>query len=108
MSRPMISRVKPKANPKRKSEAATFHRSCFKAWGDKCFFCGGKATDAMHVIARAKLGPLRYEIPVQNSRPGCRACHDRQGAGELKFPIGVLRTAISAHNKIAKVPMEMP
>lgn len=102
MSRPLI------ANKKRHAEASTFHRDCFKAHGNACFFCGKNATDAMHIIPRAKLGPLRYEIPFQNSRPGCRSCHEREEAGELHFPIRLQRIAIAAHNKIAKVKLEMP
>lgn len=102
MTRPLI------ANKKRESEAAAFHRSCFKAHGRACFFCGKDASDAMHVIPRSHLGPLRYAIPVQNSRPGCRACHERQEAGELHFPVRVVRIAIAAHNKLSKVKMVMP
>ncbi len=108
MSRPLLATAKLKPNPKRKSEAATFHRDCFKAHGNVCFFCGGRATDAMHIIPRKLLGPLRYEIPVQNSRPGCRSCHDLQGAGKKRFPIRLVRIAIAAHNKIAKCLLEMP
>ena len=102
MSRPLI------ANKARESEAARWHRDVFKAHGRACFFCGKDASDAMHIIPRAQLGPLRYQIPVQNGRPGCRACHERQERGELKFPLRVVRTAILAHNKISKVKMELP
>ena len=102
MSRPLI------ANKKREGEAARWHREVFKAHGRACFFCGKDATDAMHIIARAQLGPLRYEIPVQNGRPGCRACHERQERGELHFPVRIMRIAIRAHNAIAKVKLELP
>lgn len=102
MSRPLIP------NKARKSEAQRWHDDVFKAHGKLCFFCGNAASDAMHIIPRNLLGPLRYLIPVQNGRPGCRSCHDRQGAGELKFPIRITRIAISAHNKIAKVRLEIP
>lgn len=102
MSRPLV------ANKKRESEASAWHRDVVKAHGKACFFCGRDGSDAMHIIPRAKLGPLRYKIPVQNGRIGCRECHDRQEAGELQFPIRVRRIAIAAHNKIAKVKLEMP
>jgi hypothetical protein len=102
MSRPLI------ANKQRESEADKWHREVFKAHGKLCFFCGKAATDAMHIIPRSKLGPLRYAIPVQNGRPGCRECHERQERGELRFGIRFVRIAIAAHNKIAKVKLELP
>lgn len=102
MSRPLIP------NRKRKSEADGWHKAVFKAHGGKCYFCGSAASDAMHIIARAHLGPLRYEIPVQNGRPGCRSCHERQERGELQFSLHDVRVAIRAHNKIARVKIELP
>jgi hypothetical protein len=102
VSRPLID------NKKREAEAAKWHRDVFKAHGRSCFFCGKDATDAMHVIPRAQLGPLRYEIPVQNGRPGCRSCHQLQERGELQFPVRELRVAIAAHNKICKVKLTPP
>lgn len=95
-------------NPKRKNQAAKFHREVFSLWGKACFFCGGHATDAAHVLNRGtKLGPLRYATP-HLARPACRGCHDKQGAGKLAWPTPVLRDAIRAHNEIAKVKIMEP
>lgn len=103
MSRPLI------ANAKRQSEAQAFHRACFKAWGRVCYFCGSKdATDAMHLVPRAVLGPRRYVCPVENSRPGCRSCHNKQTRGELAFKKADMRRAITALNKVCKQKMELP
>lgn len=96
------------ANRERKNEAAAWHRAVFSAHGKKCWNCGGEATDACHVIPRSQLGKLRYEMPKENGRPGCRRCHQRQECGELDFPIAVRRAAVRAHNKIARVPMMEP
>jgi hypothetical protein len=97
MTRPLI------ADRKRDSEAARWHREVFEAHGRVCHFCPKNATDAMHVIPRASLGKLRYTMPKENGRPGCRACHEKQERGELFFAARVTNSAIRAHNKIAKV-----
>lgn len=103
MSRPLI------ANKARESEAARFHRECFKAWGRVCYFCGSKdASDAMHIIGRSTLGPRRYECPVENSRSGCRRCHEAQTRGELRFKAADVRRAIVALNKVCKVSIPLP
>ncbi len=104
MSRPLI------ANPKRDVEAAAFHRAVFKAHGSCCHFCGKKgATDAMHVISRSLIGPkARYACPIENGRPGCRSCHDRQERDELKFTLSVRRRAVRALNKVMRAPIEEP
>lgn len=103
MSRPLV------ADPRRHSEANLFHRACFRAHGKRCYFCGSKsATDAMHIISRAFLGPRRYECPIENARPGCRACHDKQTRGELVFKKEDVRRAIAALNKVCKCKLELP
>jgi hypothetical protein len=91
------------ANKKRESEASKFHRECFKAHGRACYFCGKDASDAMHLVGRATLGPRRYECAVENSRPGCRACHTRQTNGELAFKPADMKRAIVALNRVLKV-----
>jgi len=90
MTRPLI------ADRKRDSEAARWHREVFEAHGRVCHFCPKNATDAMHVIPRASLGKLRYTMPKENGRPGCR---------DFKFPAdGITDTgrihSASAWNKI--------
>jgi hypothetical protein len=91
---------------KREAAAARFHADCFRIHGSACFFCGKRATDAMHILARSRIGAkLWYANPETNSRPGCRACHDAQGAGDLQFPKPLLRAAIRSHNKLARVPI---
>ena len=102
MSKPLIP------DRKRQSEAAAWHRAVFAAHGQFCTFCAAKATDAMHVIPRRDLGPLRYMMPKENGRPGCRRCHEAQERGDKQFPIAVVRRAVKAHNKIAKVPIPLP
>jgi hypothetical protein len=105
VSKPLI------ANPKRSSEAATFHRLVFAAYGGPrrlCALCGKPgATDAAHVVPRAILGPLRY-ASVALARPAHRQCHERQERGEIDFPLTVRRNAIAAHNKLAKVLLVAP
>lgn len=102
VSRPLIP------DPKRQSESSAWHRAVFAAHGHACFFCGAKATDAMHVIPRSQLGKLRYAIPKENGRPGCRRCHEAQEGGDKQFPLVVVRAAIRAHNRIAKIAMMLP
>ena len=103
MSRPLIP------NKARESEARAWHNAVFKAHGKKCWHCGGEATDAAHIIPRSRLGPkLRYAIPVENGRPACRRCHELQESRIIEFPLSVVRAAIRAHNKIAKVKMQEP
>ena len=98
MSRPLI------ANKNRQSEAARFHRECFAAWGHICYFCGLKnASDAMHLISRAQLGPRRYECPAENGRPGCRTCHEQQTGGKLAFKPADIKRAVTALNKVCKI-----
>jgi 5-methylcytosine-specific restriction endonuclease McrA len=100
MSRPI------QANPKRQGEAAKWHRDVFARYGNKCWFCGGHATDAMHIIRRSFLGPLRYKI-IENGRPGCRPCHNKK-PNQRDFPIADQREAIIAHNLITKEPLHVP
>jgi predicted restriction endonuclease len=102
MSRPLL------ANPKGKSEAAEFHRRVFKRWGNKCYFCEGPATDACHIVSRAKLGPKRYACPEENGRPGCRLHHELQESGILGFDKPDIRAAVSALNAVLKTKLEMP
>jgi len=104
--------VKPlQENPKRKSEASSFHREVFKAYGGLqklCYLCwGGGATDAAHVIARSQLGPLRYASP-RLARPAHRSCHEMQEAGRVEFELAIRRDAAFAHNEIAKVKIQVP
>jgi hypothetical protein len=98
-------------NPKRKNEAARFHREVFALYGGPkrlCVFCGRQgATDAAHVISRSKLGPLRYADP-RFARPAHRRCHMEQEAGLIDFAIEIQRDAIAAHNEISKIKLVMP
>ena len=88
--------------------AGQWHRAVFRAHGKTCWNCGALATDACHVIPRSQLGKLRYEIPKENGRPGCRSCHDKQERGEIDFPLSVRRAAVRAHNRIARAPLVLP
>lgn len=98
-------------NPKRETEAAKWHREVFAAYGGPkriCSHCERPgATDAAHVIARAKLGPLRY-ADVRFGRPLHRTCHEEIDRSRARWKIAILREAITAHNKIAKVPIPLP
>lgn len=94
-------------NKRRRNEAILWHERVFKAYGRKCYFCGGNATDAMHIIPRALLGPLRFKIPEANGRPGCRECHDKY-PNMRDFKIADVRKAIRAHNAISVVKLEEP
>lgn len=102
MTRPLIE------DKRQKNDAAKFHRAVFRAHGNRCWNCDGHATDAAHVIPRAQLGSLRYEIPVENGRPACRRCHNAQESGEIAFPVEIVRIAIRAHNQISKVHIQEP
>jgi 5-methylcytosine-specific restriction endonuclease McrA len=89
MTKPLI------ADRKRRSESAEFHRLVFQRHGYECYFCGGKATDAAHVIPRSQLGPkTRYAAPQFNGRPLCRACHEENRI----FPLDMRRQAAKAIN----------
>jgi len=105
MSKPLIG------NPKRDSEANKWHTAVFSAYGGPkriCAHCGRPgATDAAHVIGRAHLGPLRY-ADVRFGRPAHRACHEDLDQGRARWKMDILRDAIRAHNKIAKVPIQEP
>ena len=103
MSKPLIP------NPKRVAEAAAFHRAVFDMWGKSCYLCRRRApaTDAAHVIPRARLGPLRYASP-HFARPAHRDCHEAQEAGKIEWPLAILRDAARHYNQISKVPMHVP
>ena len=96
------------ANPKRQSESATFHRRCFKQWGDKCWRCGRKAEEAAHIVGRAHLGKHRYACPEWNSRPLCRECHRAQTDNLWFWPAHVRREAVRELNKVLKIPLREP
>ena len=107
MSRPLLA-TKPMVDKKknaRRSAASRWHDVVYKVHGSRCFFCGGHATDAMHIVPRGQLGPIRrYAVPAENGRPGCRSCHDAQGQGKRVFPIALRRAAVKALNAIPKCP----
>jgi hypothetical protein len=98
------------ANPKRDSEAATFHRRVFKAHGSECHWCSKKATDAAHVVPRSQLGKQRYACAEDNGRPACRGCHDRNEASdpEYQFSLKVRRRAVKSLNVALKVKIAEP
>ena len=91
-------------------EAREFHRRVFAKWGNRCYFCGGKATDAMHIIPRSQLGPHRYACAEENGRPGCRVHHDASEANDprCQFHVSQRRKAVKALNKILKQPIQEP
>lgn len=96
--------------PKRSTQnlANKWHRDVFKLRGNKCFFCGSHATDAMHILRRGMhLGPLRYADPHFGA-PGCRRCHELEDVGKLAFPLELRIEAVTRHNAIAKIPMQIP
>ena len=107
MSRPLLA-SKPMVDRKknaRRSAASRWHDAVFRAHGSRCFFCGGFATDAMHIVPRGQLGPIRrYACAEENGRPGCRACHDLQEQHQLRFPIALRRMAVAALNAIPNCP----
>jgi len=91
------------ANPKRESEAASWHRIVFMAHGSRCHFCGAHATDAAHIVPRSSLGKAqRYAVPAYNGRPVCRKCHDQLHNGALTFSHLVVWEAKQAVNAISK------
>ena len=85
-----------------------FHRRCFDAWGPFCYWCYGIATDAAHIIGRAKLGKHRYAEPVMNSRPACRTCHRAQTDNKLEFALADRLMAVAALNKHLTIPLPVP
>ena len=99
------------ADPKRQSEAAKWHREVFALYGGPkriCAHCDKPgATDAAHVIGRAHLGQLRYADP-RFGRPLHRDCHRDLDEGRAQWKKAILRDAIRAHNKIAKVKIQEP
>lgn len=97
MSRPLL------AIYTRRSEAKRFHDACFRYHGRACWKCGNAATDAAHIIPRSQLGPQRYACPVENARPACRRCHDRQERHEIAFPKAWRLKAIRALNRVLRV-----
>lgn len=105
MSRPL------QPDPKRVREATQFHRDVFATYGGAkkiCALCNRPgASDAAHVIPRSKLGPLRY-ADVRFARPAHRLCHDQVDRHIIEWPIHILADAISAHNQIAKVKLQLP
>lgn len=107
MSRPLIA-TKPMVDKKkasRRGAASRFHDIVFKVHGYRCFFCGVYATDAMHIVRRSQLGPVRrYARPAENGRPGCRQCHDQENQSKLRFPIALRRAAVKALNEIPNCP----
>ena len=102
MSKPLL------ADPKRTSEAATFHKAVFARFGSNCGLCGGRgATDAAHVIKRSHLGSLRFADP-RLARPAHRTCHEKQERDEIEFSLAIRQDAARAHNRLAKVPIQVP
>jgi len=96
------------ADPKRTTEAATFHKAVFARFGGNCALCGGRgATDAAHVIKRSHLGSLRFADP-RLARPAHRTCHEKQERGEIEFSLPIRQDAVRAHNGLAKVPLQVP
>ena len=86
-----------------RSARHAFHEACFRIFGSKCYFCGGKATDAMHIIPRRLLSRVqRYARPDLNSRPGCRACHRRTEHDPLAFPKDVVAAATLAIGELGR------
>jgi hypothetical protein len=82
-----------------------WHKAVFDAWGNKCYFCGQPATDAMHIVGRPKLGKHRYACPEDNGRPGCRRCHRMQTDNKLDFSNRDYQRAVNALNEVLKVPI---
>jgi len=96
--------------PKRETQndARKWHRDVFALRGDLCFFCGARATDAMHIQRRGMhLGPLRYCDP-RIGLAGCRRCHELEDVGKLQFPLHVRVAAALALNEYAKVKFPIP
>lgn len=110
MSKPLIAQkpMADKAKNQRKAAAAEFHRRVFAAHGSKCYFCGGRATDAMHIWGRSsRLGPHRYAFPEENGRSGCRPCHDTVGRYTRNFKLADRKRAASALNKVLTVKITL-
>ena len=86
-----------------RSARVLFHNVVFAVHGSSCHFCGGPATDAMHVIDRSRLSARqRYAFAELNGRPGCRSCHESQGAGVLSFSPLIVTAAAKALATLSK------
>jgi hypothetical protein len=91
-------------SPTHARERKRFREQCFALYGDRCFFCGWKATDTMHIIPRRFLNKRqRYAAPSLNARPGCRRCHGDQEAGRLHFPDHLIEGALIALRGLGSV-----
>jgi hypothetical protein len=109
--KPSAPKARKTLNPetaRHRKERRAFHDAVFEAWGDRCFFCQGPASDAMHVIGRRMgLGKHRYAAPVQNGRPGCRQCHDELGDVPANFGWDVVLQAVEALNGELRIGLRM-
>ena len=86
-----------------RSARVLFHNVVFAVYGSSCHFCGGPATDAMHVIDRSRLSARqRYAFAELNGRPGCRSCHESQGAGVVSFSPLIVTAAAKALATLSK------
>lgn len=106
MSRPLIPKkpMEDKKKAKRDSGSREFHRRVFAAHGNRCYFCGDPATDAMHIWGRSsRLGPHRFACAESNGRPGCRNCHNGIGALTRSFRLADRRRAAAELNKVLTV-----
>ncbi len=129
MSKPLGGR------PEHRLGSQEFHRAVFAAHGRECYFRGPKyrkvrvsifteelrprlpherclrdATDAMHIYARAELGGKnnRFAFPELNGRPGCRPCHELQGAKLIAFEYKDEIAAYEALRAICKHRLREP
>jgi hypothetical protein len=91
-------------NPKTLSAARSFHLAVFAIYGSACILCWRPARDAAHVIARAKLGKLRFADPAL-ARPLCRNCHILVDTHQLHWPKKIYQHARTVHNALAKIPL---
>ena len=105
MGKPLIP------NQKRVNEAIVWHVKVFRKYGGAkkiCTLCGrSNATDAAHVIGRAKLGPLRY-IDERLGRPLHRHCHEDVDNHRTAWPLEIRQDATRVFNEYAKVKMVVP
>lgn len=105
MSKPLIG------NKTRINESIVWHVKVFRRYGGAkkiCTLClRPGATDAAHVVGRAKLGPLRY-IDERLGRPAHRKCHEDVDNHRTSWSLKIRQDAIRAFNEYAKVKMVVP
>jgi hypothetical protein len=108
LSRGATKSKQPKRDTKCNYEARVWHDQVFALHGSQCYWCGGVATEAAHVIARGmSLGNKRYCTPLLGV-PVCHPCHELETLNKLSFPLDIRQVAMRGVNRRAKIQRTIP